>query len=319
MAKIDKTPDPQAGEPSSKPPEAAPSGKSAGRKTGKDKTGFAVDSKTLPRHIDDAALTSGHFPYAEKLKRKAYEKELRRLQIQLVRMLASVKARRERVVIVFEGRDAAGKGGAINRLIAHLNPRSTHVVALAKPTETELGQWYFQRYVAKMPTAGEVAIFDRSWYNRSGVEAVFGFCTPEQTRQFLAETPHFEAMLARDGIKLIKIFLTIGKEMQMKRLHARWHDPLARWKLSDLDFQAIEKWDDYSHAYDSTLSATDRAEAPWTVVRANDKRRARLEVIRHILYVLDYEGRNAAVVGEPDPHIVLSATAYLQEGGEPET
>jgi polyphosphate kinase 2 len=320
MAKTDKTPDAQLDESASKPPETAPPGKSGGgKKAGKDKTGFAVDAKTLPRHIDDAALTSGHFPYAEKLKRKPYEKELRRLQVQLVRMLASVKARQERVVIVFEGRDAAGKGGAINRLIAHLNPRSAHVVALAKPTETERGQWYFQRYVAKMPTAGEIAIFDRSWYNRSGVEAVFGFCTPEQTRQFLAETPHFEAMLARDGIKLIKIFLTIGKEMQMKRLHARWHDPLARWKLSDLDFQAIEKWDDYSRAYDSTLSATDRAEAPWTVVRANDKRRTRLEVIRHILLMLDYEGKNPEAVGEADPHIILSATTYLQDGGEPET
>lgn len=287
------------------------------KKAGSD--GFAIDTDQLSKAIDEAALTSGHFPYADKMKRKPYEKELRRLQIQLVRMLASVKARGERVVILFEGRDAAGKGGSINRVTAHLNPRSAHVVALPKPTETERGQWYFQRYIAELPARGEIAIFDRSWYNRAGVERVFGFCSPDETRQFLAETPHFEAMLARDGIKLIKFFLTIGKEMQMKRLHARWHDPLARWKLSDIDFKAIEKWDDYSHAYDAALAATDRAEAPWTVVRANDKRRTRLEVIRHILTVLDYDGKDAEVVGSIDPRIVLSATTYLENGGEPET
>ncbi len=280
---------------------------------------FDIRSDTLPDHIAKRALTSGHFPYTEKMKRKPYEKQLRALQIELVRMLASVKKNGERVVIVLEGRDAAGKGGAINRLTAHLNPRSAHVVALTKPTETEQGQFYFQRYLSEMPTRGQIAIFDRSWYNRGAVEPVFGFCTPQETLHFLAETPNVEAMLARDNIRLIKIFLTIGREMQMKRLHARWHDPLARWKLSDIDFKAIEKWDDYSHAYDAMLAATDTQDAPWTIIRANDKRRARLEVIRHILLSLDYEGKDAKALDTADAQIVLNAQTYLTDGGEPET
>lgn len=279
--------------------------------------GFDITSDALPEDIAARALTSGHFPYSEKMKRAPYEDELRRLQIELVHMLANLKKNGQRIAIVFEGRDAAGKGGAINRLTAHLNPRSAHVVALSKPTETEAGQWYFQRYLAHMPTAGQIAIFDRSWYNRAGVEPVFGFCTPQQTQQFLKEAPTLESMLARDGIRLIKIFLTIGREMQMKRLHKRWRDPLARWKLTDIDFKAIEKWDDYSRAYDAMLEATDRAEAPWTIIRANDKRRARLEVIRHVLLSLDYEGKDKKAIGACDDRIVLSASDYLHNGGEP--
>jgi polyphosphate kinase 2 len=285
---------------------------------GKGRRAFDLTTDDLPEGVDKRALQSGQFPYSEKLKSKPYEKELRRLQIELVRMLASVKKNGQRVVIVLEGRDAAGKGGAINRLIAHLNPRSAHVIALSKPTETEAGQWYFQRYLSNMPTAGQIAIFDRSWYNRAGVEPVFGFCTPSQTKHFLEEAPHVEAMLARDGIRVIKIFLTIGREMQMKRLHARWRDPLARWKLSDIDFKAIEKWDDYSRAYDAMLEATDRAEAPWTIIRANDKRRTRLEVIRHVLLSLDYEGKDKKAIGDADDRIVIDAQEYLRDGGEPE-
>jgi polyphosphate kinase 2 len=285
---------------------------------GKGRRGFDITTDELPASVEKKALQSGRFPYSEKLKSEPYEKELRQLQIELVHMLASVKKNGQRVAIVLEGRDAAGKGGAINRLIAHLNPRSAHVIALSKPTETEAGQWYFQRYISNMPTAGNIAIFDRSWYNRGGVEPVFGFCTPEQTKRFLEETPHVEAMLARDGIRLVKIFLTIGREMQMKRLHARWRDPLARWKLSDIDFKAIEKWDDYSGAYDAMLEATDRAEAPWTIIRANDKRRTRLEVIRHVLLSLDYEGKDRQAIGEADDRIVIDAQEYLRNGGEPD-
>ena len=276
---------------------------------------FKLDD--LPKEIDDRALASGGFPYAEKMKVKTYETELRALQVELVHMLACVKTSGARVAIVLEGRDAAGKGGAINRLTAHLNPRSAHVVALSKPTETEAGQWYFQRYLSHMPTAGQIAIFDRSWYNRAGVEPVFGFCTQDQTARFLEEAPHVEAMLARDGICLIKIFLAIGREMQMKRLHARWRDPLARWKLTEIDFKAIAKWDDYSRAYDAMLEVTDRAEAPWTIIRANDKRRARLEVIRHILLSVDYEGKDRKAIGSADDRIVLDAQAHLRGGGEP--
>ena len=321
MAKHDTAESRQAG------PAAADDGKHGKGRHGKDKRhnnggsgeAFRVDADELPKAVEDAALTSGDYPYDDKLKRKHYEKELHALQIQLVRMLAGIKARGERLALVFEGRDAAGKGGTINRLTAHLNPRSAHVVALGKPTETERGQWYFQRYIDHLPTRGEISIFDRSWYNRAGVERVFGFCTPEETEHFLEETPHFEAMLARDGIKLIKVFLSIGREMQMKRLHARWHDPLARWKLSDIDFKAIEKWDDYSRAYDAMLKATDRAEAPWTIVRANDKRRTRIETIRHILRMVDYDGKDEKIVGDSDPRIVLRARDYLKDGGEPET
>ena len=222
------------------------------------------------------------------------------------------------MAILFEGRDAAGKGGTIQRLTEHLNPRFARVVALGTPTETQKGQWYFQRYVEQLPSRGEIVIFDRSWYNRGGVEPVFGFCTPDETTRFLDETPKFEGMIARDGLRLVKLFLTIGREMQMKRLHARWHDPLDRWKLSSIDFQAIEKWDAYSAAFERMLAATDHAAAPWLVLRANDKRRGRLEAIRHVLDVIPYDGKDRTLVGRGDFTIATSAAAFLGSGGEEE-
>jgi polyphosphate kinase 2 len=279
---------------------------------------FRFDADDLPRAVDDCALASGGFPYDKKLKRSAYESDLRKLQIELVKVLNWVKASGERVAIVFEGRDAAGKGGAIQRLTQHLNPRSARIVALGKPTSTEAGQWYFQRYVAQMPTRGEIAIFDRSWYNRAGVEPVFGFCTPRETEHFLDEVPAFEAMLARDGVRIVKFFLTIGREMQMKRLYARWHDPLHRWKISDIDAKAIEKWDAYSTAFETMLARSDSAAAPWTIIRANDKRRARLEVIRHLLDVLPYTDKDSRAIGTPDRRISISAATFLGTGGEEE-
>jgi len=281
-----------------------------------DVASFRIDMDKLPRKIEEAAFRSGNFPYDKQLKTERYEKELEGLQIELLKMLDWVKAKGERVVIVFEGRDAAGKGGAIARVTQHLNPRYVPIVALPKPDEREAGQWYFQRYVEHMPSKGQIVIFDRSWYNRAGVERVFNFCTPAQTTEFLHEAPNFETMLARDGIRIIKLFLTIGREMQMKRLHARWHDPLKRWKLSPLDFKASDNWDDYSAAFEKMLSTTDSAAAPWTIFRANDKHRTRLEVIRHILDVVPYEGKDRTVVGTADSKIVLSAPAYLAEGGE---
>ena len=277
---------------------------------------FHIAMDKLPDWIKEGALASGGFPYDSKLPAKQYERELRDLQIELVKLLNWAKTEGERIVIVFEGRDAAGKGGAIQRLTAHLNPRSARVVALPKPTSREAGQWYFQRYVAEMPTHGEMAIFDRSWYNRAGVERVFGFCTPAQSNQFIAEAPGFEAMLARDGVRIFKFFLTIGKEMQMLRLHKRWYDPLHRWKVSEIDEKAIEKWSDYSAAFDRMLRETDTKDAPWTVIRANDKRRARLECIRHLLEALPYKHKDMAVVGKPDRKIALSAARFLDEGGE---
>ena len=279
---------------------------------------FAIDAPDLPKAIDKAALTSGGYPYDKKLKRKAYAKELRRLQIELLKLLDWVQNKGERIVIVFEGRDAAGKGGTIARLTQHLNPRKAHIVALSKPTPREQDEWYFQRYVPHMPAKGEIVVFDRSWYNRAVVEPVFGFATEAQTQTFLDRVPEFEDMLARDGIRIVKIFLTIGREMQMKRLHARHHDPLKRWKLSGLDYQALDKWDAFSAAIEKMLARSDSAQAPWTVVRANDKRRTRIEVIRHLLEVTPYAGKDQKVVGEIDGKIVLSAASFLGDGGEEE-
>ena len=277
---------------------------------------FNIRTANLPTWVSDGALGSGGYPYEDKLKRKNYEAELRVLQIELLKALDWIKKSGERVVVLFEGRDSAGKGGTIKRVREHLNPRSAKVVALGKPNEQERGQWYFQRYVAHFPPRGEMTLFDRSWYNRAGVEKVFGFCTPQESDTFIAETPGFEAILARDGKFLIKFFLTIGPEMQMKRLHARWHDPLARWKLSDLDFKAIEKWEDYSAAYEHMLRHTDSAAAPWTVLRANDKKRLRLEAIRYLLKTLPYSGKDEKLVAVPDPEIVLPAATFLNLGGE---
>lgn len=276
------------------------------------------DIDLLPKDIADAALGSGNFPYDRKLAEKAYEADLRELQVELVKMQDWIKREGERLVVVFEGRDAAGKGGVIQRLTEHLNPRLARIVALPRPTETEASQWYFQRYIAHLPPRGETAIFDRSWYNRAAVEPIFEFCTPQETAVFLHEAPILEAMLARDGIRIVKFFLSIGREMQIARLHSRWHDPLRRWKLSDIDFAAIDKWDAYSAAFEAMLIATDSAAAPWTVALANDKRRVRLETIRHLLGVVPYAHKDSEALGRPDPAIILSAATFLGTGGETE-
>jgi polyphosphate kinase 2 len=282
-----------------------------------EKPAFDIRAPGLPKEIDEAAFRSGGFLYGHRLKKKAYLSELRSLQIELVKMLDGVRRNGLRVVVLFEGRDAAGKGGTIQRLTEHLNPRSVRIVALPKPDPGEEGQWYFQRYAAQLPARGEIAVFDRSWYNRAGVERVFGFCTPEQTKAFLKEAPVFEAMLVRDGIILVKFFLSIGREMQMARLHARWHDPLSRWKLSDIDYKAVEKWHDYSAAFNRMLEKTDTVEAPWTVLHANDKRRLRLAAIRGVLDQVPYEGKDKDAIGVQDDKIVSSAARFLKASGEP--
>lgn len=277
---------------------------------------FDIEAETVPAAIADAAFQSGGYPHDKRMKRKRYEKELAPLQIELQKLLKWVRAEGERLVIVFEGRDGAGKGGAIQRFTQHLNPRHARVVALSKPSDTEAGQWYFQRYAAHMPTAGDIVFFDRSWYNRAGVERAMEFCTQEQTDIFLREAPAFEGMLARDGVRIIKLLLTIGREMQMTRLHARWHDPLKRWKLSPIDFQAIPRFDAYSAAFEQMLARTSTEWAPWTVVRANDKFRARLNTIRHVLAMVPYADKDEAAIGEIDRAIVLDAQSYLDAGGE---
>lgn len=277
---------------------------------------FDIEADSLPEPIVAAAFRSGGFPFAKRMKRKPYERELAPLQIELQKLLRWTRESGERIVIVFEGRDGSGKGGTITRFTQHLNPRQARIVALPKPSDTEKGQWYFQRYAAELPTAGQIAFFDRSWYNRAGVERVMEFCTPEQSDAFLREAPAFEGMLVRDGIRLIKILIDVGREMQMMRLHARWHDPLKRWKLSPIDFQAIPRFDAYSQAFDEMIARTATDWAPWHVVRGNDKLRARLNAIRHVLLAVPYEGRDEAAIGALDHKVVVSAEAYLARGGE---
>jgi polyphosphate kinase len=276
---------------------------------------FDLDAPELPGDIDEVALTSGGYPYDEKLKRKVYEEELTTLQIELAKLHASMLKRKDRLVAVFEGRDAAGKGSTIKRIAAHLNPRRARVVALPKPTETEAGQWYFQRYVPHLPSAGEIVLFDRSWYNRAGVERVMGFCSEDELADFLREAPQLEGMLVRDGIHLFKFYLEIGREMQMKRFHRRRHDPLRLWKITDIDLAAIGKWDAYTKAKDEMFRFTHTPATPWTVIRANDKRRTRLEAMRTILWALDYEGKDKKAVGKIDAKIVGSGPEFFYGPG----
>ncbi|EKF57791.1 MAG: polyphosphate kinase 2 [Agrobacterium albertimagni] len=273
---------------------------------------FDIDLPDLPDWIEDKALKSGGFPYDKKLSEKDYEKELIQLQIELVKVQFWMQKTGERVMALFEGRDAAGKGGAIHATLSYMNPRSARVVALTKPTETERGQWYFQRYVSHFPTAGEFVLFDRSWYNRAGVEPVMGFCTPDQYESFLEQVPRFEKLIEREGIRFFKFWLDTGQEMQLKRFHDRRHDPLKCWKLSPMDIAALHKWDDYTKKRDRMLKETHTERAPWTVLHANDKRRARLNLIRHMLLSLDYEGKDIEKIGKLDKKIIGSGPDFLK-------
>jgi polyphosphate kinase len=270
---------------------------------------FDIDDPKLPDWIDDNALSSGGYPYDKKIDRDDYEKELFKLQTELAKLQYHVQASGERIVAVFEGRDTAGKGGCIKRIMMYLNPREARTVALAKPTETERGQWYFQRYAVHLPTAGEIVLFDRSWYNRAGVERVMGYCNEKQLANFLRMAPRFENMLVDDGIRFFKFFLTISQEMQLKRFHARRHDILKHWKLSPNDLASIPKWDAYTEARREMFHFTHTATCPWTVVRANDQRRARLESIRHILSSMDYANKDKKTVGKPDNKIITNDPA----------
>ncbi|TDQ64207.1 polyphosphate kinase 2 [Maritalea mobilis] len=272
---------------------------------------FDLDDPKLPDSIEEQAFQSGNYPYDNKLKKKKYEAHLEALQIELTKLQSHLQQSGERVILIFEGRDAAGKGGTIRRYTHYLNPRHNRVVALSKPTETEQGQWYFQRYVAHFPTAGEQVLFDRSWYNRAVVEPVMGFCTPEQTESFYQKLPDVEHMIVKEGIHFFKFWLNIGQEMQIKRFHERRHSPLKHWKLSPVDLRALGKWDDYSAARDEMLKRSDFEFAPWTVIRANDKRRARIGAIQSVVSAIDYAGRDMEAIGEMDKHIVQSAETFL--------
>ena len=281
-------------------------------KNAKSKAAFNLDDPELPPQIEETALGSGGYPHEKKLKKDAFNDELDALHIELARLQSWLRSSGERIVCLFEGRDAAGKGTCINHFVRHLNPRHCKVVALGRPTETEQGQWYFQRYVAHLPTAGDMALFDRSWYNRAGVERVMGFCTPEQHATFLREAPEFEGMLARDGIRLFKFYLEIGREMQLMRFHERRHDPLKQWKISDIDLAAMARFDDYSAAKEEMFCFTHTSIAPWTVILANDQRRARLEAIRAVLHAIDYKDRDAKAVGNPDASIVGAGAKFFE-------
>ena len=266
--------------------------------------------KEAPDDLRDRIASAGRkqiiapdWPYPNRMKRSSYDAEMEALQLQLVRLQADVKATGKRVVVVFEGRDAAGKGGTIKRIRENLNPRVARTVALSKPTEREAGEWYFQRYAAHLPTAGEIVLFDRSWYNRAVVEHVFGFTTDPARERFFAQVPEFEHMLVEDGIHLVKLWLNVSRAEQLRRFLAREADPLKQWKLSRIDVEGLARWDAYSAAIKETFRRSHTDAAPWTVLRADDKRRARLAAIRAVLSGLDYAGKDDHVACPPDPRI----------------
>ncbi|MFE2280586.1 polyphosphate kinase 2 [Streptomyces sp. NPDC059454] len=256
-------------------------------------------------------------PYDRRIRRAEYERTKRILQIELLKMQRWVKDTGQRIVVLCEGRDAAGKGGTIQRFIERLNPRGARVVALEKPTERESGQWYFQRYVAHLPARGEIVFFDRSWYNRAGVERVMGFCSDTEYHQFLEQAPLFERLLTDDGIVLVKFWFSVSRAEQRTRFAIRQVDPVRRWKLSPMDLASLDRWDDYTEAKIEMFRATDTPHAPWTVVKNNDKRRGRLEAMRSLLDRCDYPAKDHEALGKPDPLIVGAADTLLEAGEEP--
>jgi polyphosphate kinase 2 len=253
---------------------------------------------------DEDSVTNPRYPYPEEMKRKAYEAEMAACQVELVRFQTWAKEAGARVAILFEGQDASGKGGAIKSFTENLNPRGARVVALPKPSEAEAGQWYFQRYVDQLPTRGEIVLFDRSWYNRGVVEHVFGFCTPEERARWFEQVVPFERLLVQEGIRLVKLWLHVGRATQIERFLDREKDPLKQWKLSWIDVEGLRKWDDYARAIDETLAATHHEAAPWVVVRGDDKRRARLNLTRSVLGPIDYARKDGKALRKVDPQVV---------------
>lgn len=261
------------------------------------------DVRKAIKSADKDTILTETYPYRTEMKRKEYDDTLNALQIQLARMQADLKATGKRMIVVFEGRDAAGKGGTINAVRMNLNPRSCQVAALAKPSDREAAQWYFQRYVDWLPARGEMVLFDRSWYNRAMIEHVFGFCTPEQRAQFFDQLPNFEQLLVDEGIILVKIWLEVGRAEQLNRFLDREGDLLKQWKLSQIDIDGLAKWDEYSAAIDETMTKTHFVYAPWTVILSDDKKRARIAALQTVLRAIDYVGKDEAVIGTPDSAI----------------
>ncbi len=268
---------------------------------------------TKPRAASPSAETvrkafeSGKYPYGRKMARHAYEVEKAKLQAELLKVQLWAQETGERFVLLFEGRDAAGKGGTIKRFMEHLNPRQARVVALNKPTWEEKGQWYYQRYIRELPTVGEMVFYDRSWYNRAGVERVMGFCSPNEYLEFMRQTPDLERMLVRSGVRFYKYWFSVTQDEQRRRFKARETDPLKQWKLSPIDKASLSKWDDYTEAKEAMFFYTDTADAPWTIIKSNDKKRARLNCMRHFLSTIDYPDKDQEIVGQPDPLIVGQA------------
>lgn len=278
----------------------------------------AVVSSPLRQGSDvtvNASFESTRYPYAHKMARKTYEAEKAKLQAELLKVQHWALETGQKFVMLFEGRDAAGKGGTIKRFNEHLNPRFARVVALNKPTDEERGQWYFQRYVNHLPTSGEMVFYDRSWYNRAGVERVMGFCSPEEYLEFMRQAPQFEQMLTRSGIKLYKFWFSVTPQEQLRRFKSRETDPLKRWKLSPIDKASLGMWDEYTAAKEAMFFYTDTADAPWTVIKSKDKKRARLNCMRHFLSTLDYPGKDHEIATAPDPLIVGHARHVLQGAG----
>ena len=253
---------------------------------------------------------SGEYPYKVKLRSSPYEERMVELQRELLKCQRWVEQTGQKIVVLFEGRDAAGKGGTIKRFMEHMNPRTARVVALLKPTERERTQWYFQRYANHLPAAGEICLFDRSWYNRAGVERVMGFCAPNEYLEFMRQCPQFEQMLARSDTKLFKYWFSVSREEQLRRFEAREVDPLKQWKLSPIDRASLHKWDDYTEAKEAMFFYTDTADAPWTIVKSDDKKRARLNCMQHFLSVLPYPKKDRAIVTGPDP-LIVGTTAHV--------
>ncbi|MET8359865.1 polyphosphate kinase 2 [Micromonospora sp. NPDC005171] len=287
---------------------------------------LTADYRVADGHDDDPVLLRPDgtpvdtwredYPYDERLDRDEYDRDKRLLQIELLKLQDWIKESGERLVILFEGRDAAGKGGTIKRFMEHLNPRGASVVALAKPDQREAAQWYFQRWLAHLPAAGEIVLFDRSWYNRAGVERVMGFCSRKEYLEFLRQAPELERMLVRSGIRLVKFWFSVSQNEQRTRFAIRQVDPVRQWKLSPMDIASLDRWDEYTEAKEAMFFWTDTADAPWTVVKSNDKKRARLEAMRHVLHRFDYTGKDPEVVGTPDPQII--GPAGLDLGPEEE-
>ena len=278
-----------------------------------------MDSLRTP-DIPEAAKTpetiervfrEGVYPYKDKMRRRAYDREKSRLQVELLKVQSWVRSTGVKIVILFEGRDAAGKGGTIKRFMEHLNPRGARVVALDKPSDVERGQWYFQRYVNHLPTAGEMVLFDRSWYNRAGVERVMGFCTGQEYLEFLRQCPEVERMLVNSGIRLFKFWFSVSREEQAHRFDRRKTSPLKQWKISPIDLASLNKWDEYTHAKEAMFFYTDTAAAPWTVIKSDDKKRARIAAMQHFLSRLPYPDKDHSVVTGPDPLIAGPATRVV--------